>query len=188
MPPSGNASSPYDPTIVDAQKARQSRSDAEFLRDRLQAALPVLQLRLLELQAQEYSVQWHDEYAQIEAECHALATEMREVYRGVQSKLVDVLTRKKACDAEVSRINGSAPAGVALRLREVELVARNLEGFTRDQPSITNELQLPDWDQPVKLAWPPPQTALAVLAVQGMAAAVDHPGGNWWQRRDERQR
>jgi hypothetical protein len=66
--------------------------------------------------------------------------------------------------------------------------ARNLEGFTRDQPSITNELQLPDWDQPVKLAWPPPQTPLAVLAVQGMAAAVDHAGANWWQRRDERQR
>ena len=77
---------------------------------------------------------------------------------------------------------------MALRLREVELVARNLEGFTRDQPSITNELQLPDWDQPVKLAWPPPQTPLAVLAVQGMAAAVDHPGANWWQRRDGRQR
>jgi hypothetical protein len=76
---------------------------------------------------------------------------------------------------------------VALRLREVELVARNLEGFTRDRPSITNELKLPDWDQPAKLAWPPPQTPLAVLAVQ-VAAAVDHPGANWWQRRDERQR
>jgi hypothetical protein len=102
--------------------------------------------------------------------------------------LVDVLTRKKACDVEVSRLNGSAPAGVALRLRAVELVARNLAGFTRDQPSITNELRLPDWDQPNKLARPPPQTPLAVLAVQGMAAAVDHQGGNWWQRRDERQR
>jgi hypothetical protein len=87
-----------------------------------------------------------------------------------RSKLVDVLTRKKACDVEVSRINASAPAGVAPRLREVELVARNIQNFTRDQPSITNELQLPDWDQPAKLAWPPPQTPLASLAVQGMAA------------------
>jgi hypothetical protein len=73
-----------------------------------------------------------------------LAAELREVYRSMQSKLVDVLTRSKACDAEVSRINGSAPAGVALRLREVELVARNLMGFTRDRPSITNEIRLPD--------------------------------------------
>jgi hypothetical protein len=177
-----------NPTIVDAQKARQSRADAEFLRDRLRAALPALQLRLQELQAQEYSVQWHDDYTQIEAERDALATELREIYRSVQSKLVDVLTRKKACDAEVSRINGSAPAGVAVRLREVELVARNLGGFTRDRPSITNELKLPDWDQSNKLAWPPPQTPLAVLAVQGMAAAVDHAGDNWWQRRAGRQR
>jgi hypothetical protein len=188
MPPSGNASSPYDPTIVDAQKARQSRADAEFVRDGLLAALPALQLRLQELQAREYSVQWHHEYAQTEAECHVLATELREVYRSMQSKLVDVLTRSKACDAEVSRTNGSAPAGVSLRLREVELVARDLAGFTRGQPSTTDELRLPDWDQPAKLAWPPPRTPLAVLAVQGMAAAVDHPGGNWWQRRDERQR
>ena len=61
----------------------------------MQAALAALQRRLQELRAQEYSVQWHDEYAQIEAECHALATEMREVYRGVQSKLVDVLTARR---------------------------------------------------------------------------------------------
>ena len=162
--------SPYDPTIVDAQKARQSRADAEFFRDRLQAALPALGLRVPELQAQEYSVQWHDEYAQIEAECHALATEMREVYRGVQSKLVDVLTRKKACDAEVSRINGSAPAGVALRLREVELVARNLKGFTRDRPSITNELKSPDWDQFEQVGVAAAANAAGKLAVQGMAA------------------
>jgi hypothetical protein len=67
---------------------------------------------------------------------------------------------------------------MALRLRGVELVARNLDGFTRDQPSITNELGLRDWDHPAKTAWPPPQTPLAVVAVQGMAAAVDYPGGD----------
>jgi hypothetical protein len=117
-----------------------------------------------------------------------LVAELREVYQAVQSKLVDVLTRIKTCDAKVGRINGSAPTGVALRLREVELVARNLDGFTRDRPSITNELKLWDWDQPNKLAWPPPQTPLGLMVLQGMAAAVDHPGGDWWQQRDERLR
>jgi hypothetical protein len=62
----------YDPT-VDAQKALQSLADAEFARDRLQAALAALQRRLQELQEQEYSVRWHGQYAQVEAECHALA-------------------------------------------------------------------------------------------------------------------
>jgi hypothetical protein len=83
-----------------------------------------------------------------------LAAELRKVYRALQSNLVDVLTRKNACDAKVSRINGSAPADVKLRLREVELVARNLEGFTRDTPSITKELRLPDGEESNKLAWP----------------------------------
>src|ERR1700691_4258314 len=91
----------FDPTIVDPQKARQSRADAEFVRDRLQAALAAVQERLQELQEQEYSGQWHGEYAQVEAECHALASELREVYQAVQSKLVDVLTRKQECDAKV---------------------------------------------------------------------------------------
>jgi hypothetical protein len=171
----------YDPTI-DAQKARQSLADAEFGRDRLQAALAALQQRLQELREQEYSARWHGEYGQVEAECHALAAELREIYPAVQSKLVDLLSRIKACDAAVSCANGSAPDGVAQRLREVELVARNLERFTRDEPSITNELKLPDWGQPAKLAWPRPQTPLGVLVSQAMAPAVDHPGDNWWQR------
>jgi hypothetical protein len=175
----------YDPT-VDAEKARQSLADAQFARDRLRAASAALQRRLQELQAKEYSVRWHGEYEQIEAKCCALAEEVREIYPAVQSKIVDLLSRVKACDAEVGRINGSAPDGVRLRLHEVELVARNLEGFTRDEPSITNELRLPDWDQPRRLAWPPPRTPLGVLASQDLAAAVDHPGDNWWQRRDER--
>ena len=177
----------YDPT-VDAKKARQALADAEFVRDRLQAALAALQARLQELQAQEYSERWHREYAEVEAECHAVATKLREVYSTMVSQLIDLFTRQKACDAKVSRINGSAPAGVKLRLREVELVARNLEGLTRDTPSITKELRLPDWKESDKLAWPPRQTPLGVLVAQGMGAAVDHPGDNRWQQRDERLR
>jgi len=34
----------------------------------------------------------------------------------------------------------------------------------------------------------PSSGPLAVLAVQGMAAAIDHPDDNWWRRRDERLR
>jgi hypothetical protein len=175
-----------DPT-VEVHEARQSLADAEFARDRLQAALAVLHARLQELQAQEHSEQWNSECAQVEAECHALAAEMREVYPASVRKLIDLLIRKKACDAKISRINGSAPAGVSTRLREVELVARNLRGFTQGEPPISKELRLPDWEQSNKLAWPPPQTPLGVLVAQSMAA-VDHPSGRWLRQREERLR
>lgn len=84
----------YDPT-VDAQKARQSLADAEFARDRLQAALVALQRRLQELKAQEYSAQWHSEYAHVEAACDALAAELRNIYPAMQSKLVDLLDSRE---------------------------------------------------------------------------------------------
>jgi hypothetical protein len=79
-------------------------------------------------------------------------------------------------DEALSRLHQRRPAGVALHLRGAESLARGIDSFTRSEPSISADLKLPDWEQPAKLAWPPPRTPLAVLAVQGMAAAVDQSG------------
>jgi hypothetical protein len=132
--------------------------------------------------------QWRADYEGLKVGRDALAAELREVYPPCATRIADLFARIAANDEALSRLHQRRPAGVALRLLGAELVARGLEGFTRFALSIAGELKLPDWDQPAKLAWPPPLTPLAVLAVQGMAAAVDHPGGNWWQRRDGRQR
>jgi len=39
------------------------------------------------------------------------------------------------------------------RLKPVELEARGLDGFTRDNPSITKAVQLADWEHSAKMAW-----------------------------------
>src|SRR6266481_2823472 len=38
------------------------------------------------------------------------------------------------------------------RLKPVELEARGLDGFTRDNPSITKAVQLADWEHSAKMA------------------------------------
>jgi hypothetical protein len=78
-------------------------------------------------------------------------------YPAVETKLTDILQRIAECDKEISHINATAPSGEPLRLREVELAARDLEHFTRAAPSIAHGLKLPHWEEPSRLAWPPPR-------------------------------
>jgi hypothetical protein len=54
--------------------------------------------------------------------------------------------------------SASASAWTALRRRRPlgpELHARGLIRFTRAMPSFTQDLGLPDWEQPAKTSWPP---------------------------------
>jgi len=53
-----------DPTVLDPS-ARTAAADAEFTRDRLQAALPKLQTRLAELQTAEAYARWVAEYDRV---------------------------------------------------------------------------------------------------------------------------
>jgi signal transduction histidine kinase len=60
------------------------------------------------------------------------------------------------------------------------MVARGLESFGRDNPSLATELRLPSWDQPTKLAWPPPKPSEAAAFAASMAVPM-HRGADWWR-------
>jgi hypothetical protein len=162
----------YDPTIVDPNKARQSRADAEFVRDRLQAALAALQERLQQVQAAEYAAQWEADYGQVAARRDELATELREVYAAVVAKLVDLFRRVETVDVEVSRINGSAPPDEQRRLCGVELTWRGMQNFSRESPSIIKTTVLPNSERSETTAWPPPHPSVA--AQYAMSTAPQH--------------
>ena len=72
-----------------------------------------------------------------------------------------------------------------LHLLEAELVARGLESFARDVPSITKELKLPAFEPGQPLAWPPRprlhQTRFAPTPYDPRFSA------RWWEA-GERQR
>ena len=94
------------------------------------------------------------------------------VYPAMVAKLVDILSRIPAIDAEVSRINGSAPSGVKDRLLGVEQQARGVEGFgvsgawdPRGLLALAADLKLPKFEEDgnrYQYSWPPPQPNLAL--------------------------
>jgi len=157
----------------DAAKARTAMEDAAFTRDRLRTVLPRLQARLSEVKAAEYAARWESDFRQVEARRDELANEYAATYPRLVAQLVDLFECIEAVDKEVSRINGSAPAGEHRRLRQTELVARGFEAFSRSDPAITKIVQLPDWANSSRMVWPPPQPALAVMVAMSMVPPHD---------------
>ena len=127
---------------------------------------------------------WLEEFKRVKAKLDKAAGKFAE-YPELAARLVEIFRTAQAVDKEVSRLNGFAPDGEHRRLREVELEARGLDSFTRDNPSIAKMLQLPDWEQPSKLVWPPPRVSLAVQVATGMIHD-SHPGGDWFQESKQR--
>ena len=173
-----------DPALCpDANEARRAIEAAEFARDRLRTLLP----RLQEVQAVEYAARWASEYERLEAKRDELARQYAE-YPKLVARLVDLFESAKAVDEKVSRINGSAPPGEHRRLLGVELTARGLQSFSTADPPIAKAVQLPDWDESTKFAWPSPTPSLAIRVVTDMAGMLPpHGGANWHQERETRE-
>ena len=160
----------------DPKQARQAMEEAIFARDRLRTLLPRLQQRHKEVQAKEYAERWHEDFGQVEAKRDALVEELR-VYPPMVTKLVDILSRIPAIDAEVSRINGSAPPGVSDRPLGIEQQARGVKGFgvsgswaPQGLLALAADLKLPKFEADgngYQYSWPPePNLALPIAAIR----------------------
>jgi hypothetical protein len=136
-----------DPLVSpDAVDARKAMDDATFMRDRLLSLRPRLDQRLQEVQAEEYFNQWRTEYEMLKAKRDELAAELSKLYPDFATKIADLFSRMSALVSELSRLHQTRPAGISLHLLEPELVARGLERFTTNQPSLVNEVRLPAFE------------------------------------------
>jgi hypothetical protein len=174
----------YDPTrSPDPIAARSEMENAHLRVGRLRTLLPRLRSRLQGAIDRDARARWQKDYGRAKPEKDALAEEFREFYPKFAGKLVDLLERIAACDAELSRLNQSRPAGAnGAHLYGVELTARELGGFNRDTPSIIKQLQLPDWSNSAKLLYPPPRPSPAAAYAATLAPAYDdHRGADWWK-------
>ena len=171
-----------DPVLSpDPVLARERVKAAEFAYDRLGALLSRLEARHQQIAAAERNARWEADYGRVKAERDQLAAELAETYPQIVAKLVGLLNRVACCERECERIAGTAPSGERRRLLGPELHAKGLTRFTRDTPSFTRDLRLPDWEQPATTSWPP-QRAREMLTFP-LYAHKDRYSANWWRAR-----
>jgi chromosome segregation ATPase len=149
-----------DPTLLaaDVATARHEMDSAAFRRDRLQAAVTKLGVRLRELRAEEEDSRRTTAYEAVKAKRDKLATELTDKYPAIERQLVDLFARLDANDKEVNHVNTRLPTNTE-RLRVAELVARGLPGLVKNGTQIermTELLALPAFEYSAlhPLAWP----------------------------------
>jgi hypothetical protein len=176
----------------DPREAHERVVVAELIRDRLHAAIPRLRDRLSAALRKEAHERWLSDFSRVRQALSDAASLFRD-YRQHAEAIVRMFALAEQVDKEVSRINGTAPGGEHRRLRFVELEARDLEHFSRDNPSLASTVELRDWDNSGKTLWPRSSSgSFAAMAVSGMT--VLHPGVDWStaevreQRRKESER
>jgi hypothetical protein len=129
-----------------------------------------LRQRLAEVEASERLARWQEDYEAVKEERDELADEFAEVYQSLTAQFCDLFRRAEALDQECDRINSEAPKGEKRRLLGVELCARNLERFSRSEPSVVDGVKLPDWSQSDRMIWPPRKIPLSVQVARSMIA------------------
>jgi hypothetical protein len=172
----------------DSRAAHENIVIAELRRDRLQAVLPRLRERLSQAEAGEYCDSWRADFDKVATQRDALAKEFQEVFPATINQLLDLFQRMVRNDTECNRVNAAAPGSESRRLRSAELTARGLLNFSRDMPSLTERVQLPDINNSAALSWPPPRQSLGIVMAQSMLAAATDPrrySDKWWEVQEE---
>lgn len=155
----------------DANVGRAEIERTKYVAGRLRTLLPLLQDKCREVEAAAIKAVWEADFARLAEQRNQLATELKESYVKAVGQLVNLFARVAALDRQLGALHQSRPDGVKGYLKSVEVVARNLDQFDRDNPSIFRDLRLVDWHKSTKLAWPiiGPSAGLAIA----MAAQPD---------------
>jgi hypothetical protein len=160
---------------TDVTAAAVAVTTSQLTCDRLKTALPKLRDRLAAALADEAVQRWHARTQRLAADADKLADEFATEYSKHAGALLDLLLRMAASDREIRQHNVSLPAGVQ-PVRTAEMLARGLDAFTRDTPSIAAQVVLTD--HLGKVAWP---VAKPVFSTTVPIPVVPHPGPNWHQ-------
>jgi hypothetical protein len=156
---------------LDPKAARQAIEDATFAANRLRMSLSKLQMRYQQACEKARVEEYEAERQVLDEESIQLAQEYRETCPPALNKLSDLFTRIAAHRQRISALHQRRPAGVQ-SVRDPELIARNLDGFDRERPSLLAEVHLLDWNTGRQI-WPPPRPSISAAF-----AATLVPAGN----------
>lgn len=120
-------------------------ADAQFLHERLTAAVSRLRQRLATVLASEDQARRLATYRDLEQVRDQLADELRTLYPAFAPKLAALFTRIAANDQAIAHVNNHKPTGLP-PLLSAELVARGMTGFVNRgfaTPRLLEEVRLP---------------------------------------------
>ncbi len=172
----------FDPVLTpDIHEARDRMESTQHAAERLRTLLPRLQDKAREVEHEADRQEWEIDFGLLADERNALAKELRQLYPNAVAQLVSWFSRAADLDRRLSQLHQTRPPGCKGTLLGAELVARNLTEFSRDTPSLTRELRLPDW-QDNKLAWPAREVPASVLLAESMSTSDPRRhSANWFE-------
>ena len=171
----------FDPIQTpDIHTARDRMEATQFVAERLRSLLPRIQQKAREAECEADRQEWLIDFAALAEQRNALAKELRELYPRVEAQLVSLFARIAANDSALSAVHGSRPDGAKGFLLGAEQVARGLDAFTRDEPSITRELQIPSWTKSCRLSWPARELPAAVMLAEAMPTSDPRRHSDHW--------
>jgi hypothetical protein len=144
-----------DPRMPVDAKARAAVEEAALALDRLQSALPALQMRAQETYRAEELTRWLPRHEAAKVRRDAVAAKLCELYPALINELVPLLLEAEAADAEVRQVNCAAPQDGGRHLCSVEEQARGSEAGKFNNLTLIKDLRLPTWVPSQLAIWPP---------------------------------
>jgi hypothetical protein len=119
--------------------------------DRLRLSLPKLQQQFAAARKREEMVHWQQEYERLDALSDQGAEDFAEVQKHIAA-ICDIFLKTEAITEACSKFNRHAPPG--MHVVGPELKARGLTAFSRVNPPLAKQTQLPQYDHSELLVWP----------------------------------
>ena len=151
--------------------------------DRLRQSLPELQQRFAAARKREEMVHWQQEYERLDALSDQGAEDFAEVQKHIAA-ICDIFLKTEAITEACSQFNINSPPG--MHVVEPELKARGLTAFSRINPPLAKQTQLPDYDHSELNVWPQRKTAYVPAFTPAPADA--RYSADWGKLADERRR
>jgi hypothetical protein len=135
--------------------------------------------RVHAVEAAEQFRQWQCDFRDLNKEHNSLAKEFAALYPTAVAQLANLFGRLSSFERRASQLHQRRPAGCALHIESVELTARKLERFTRDEPSLPTVVQLFALDG--KQVWPV-KVARDMSLFAPVVPADPARGPDWWRK------
>jgi hypothetical protein len=153
--------------------------------------LPKLLARYQEVHEREQAAAWRAEreaawltkHDTLKRERDALVAELRElreVYADVATKTANLFGRIAINNEALAELHRTRPSGMEQHLVSAELLARGLDSFSRDTPSLLTAVHLVDWDSGRQI-WPLPPPSMASAFATTMVPASGRFSAEWWK-------